>query len=138
MHSTTTTHRWVSTVQRDLQKEIHCFLEPSNTNSLPNQGESLLLRHVINTNFTQFFRRNTLARLEQIYLQSHFNLLREGALREDGLDLRHDGARDHAALGSDGMDLLVDARDDGEVLREVVGDETTDAAAAKFIHLRNV
>lgn len=93
---------------------------------------------MINTNFTQFLRRNTLARLKQIYLQSHFNLLRECALREDGLDLRHDGARDHAALGSDGVDLLVDARDDREVLREVVGDKTTDSAAAEFIHLRDV
>lgn len=93
---------------------------------------------MINTNFSQFFRRDALPWLEQIYLQSNFNLLRESALREDGLDLWHDCARDHAALWSDCVDLLMDARNDSEVLWKIVSDEAANAATAQFIHLRDV
>ena len=35
------------------------------------------------------------------------------------LYLRHHGGVDHATLGADGVHLLPDAADDGEVLREV-------------------
>lgn len=85
---------------------------------------------MINTNFTQFFRRDAFSRLKQIYLQSNFNLLRECALREHGLDLRHDSARDHTALGADCVNFLMNARNNSKVLREVISDEATDASTA--------
>lgn len=111
-----------------LSHEMHC-------NFLPNQREALLLRYMIDTDLAQLFRRNTLAWFEQIYLQTDFDLLGEGTLRENCLHLRHHGAGHHAALRSDGVHLLADARDDRKVLREVVRHEATDSATSQLVQL---
>ena len=69
------------------------------------------------------------------YLKSNLDLLGEGALREDGLDLGDDGAVDDAALRPDGVDLLPDPADDGEVLREVGGEDARDAVGVEVLDL---
>lgn len=61
------------------------------------------------------------------YLESHFDLLGEGAFREDGLHLRHHSGAQHAALGADVVGFLADAGDDGKVLGEVRGQDAGDA-----------
>lgn len=90
---------------------------------------------MIDTDLLQFLRCNALAWLEQIYLQAHFNLLGECALRKDRLHLRHNRAGHHAAFRSDGVDLLPDARHDRKVLRKIVRDETTDSTAQQIVRL---
>ena len=74
---------------------------------------------MIDSNLFKIIFGLSLSRPEHVYLEPDFDLLGEGALGEHGLDLRHHGAVDHAALGPDGVHLLPDATDDGEVLREV-------------------
>lgn len=93
---------------------------------------------MVDTDLAQLFRRNTLAGFEQIYLQTDFDLLGEGTLREDCLHLGNHGAGDHAALRSDGVHLLADSRDDRKVLREVVGDEATDSATSQLVQLGKI
>ena len=72
-------------------------------------------------------------RSEHVYLQPHFDLLGEGALREDGLDLRHHRRVDDPSLGSDGVHLLSDPRDDGEVLREVRRQDARDPVRVQVL-----
>ena len=74
-------------------------------------------------------------RSEHVYLETDFDLLGEGALGEHGLDLRHYGAVDHTALGPDGVHLLPDPGDDGEVLREVRGQDPCDAISVEILKL---
>lgn len=93
---------------------------------------------MVDADLAQLFRRDPLAWFEQIYLQTDFDLLGEGTLREDSLHLGHHGTGYHAALRSDGVHLLADARDDREVLREVVGDEAADAPTAQLVQLGEV
>lgn len=83
---------------------------------------------MIDADLFQLIRCNALAWLEQIYLKADFDLLGQRSLREDSLDLGHHGAGHHATLRSDCVDLLTDTRDDREVLRKVVGDETAYSA----------
>ena len=64
---------------------------------LPNEREPLFLGQVIDRDLFQHSGRNALPRPEHIYLESDLDLLGEGALREHGLNLGHDGAVDDAA-----------------------------------------
>lgn len=66
-----------------------------------------------------------------VYLESDFDLLGEGAFREDGLHLGNDRGADHAPFGTDGVHLLPDARDDGKVLGEIGGQDAGDAVGAE-------
>lgn len=93
---------------------------------------------MVDADLAQLLRGHALARFEQIYLQPDFDLLGEGALREDGLHLRHHRARYHATLRPDRVHLLADARDDRKVLREVVRDEAADAPTAKLVQLGKI
>ena len=65
-------------------------------------------------------------------LQSNFDVLGEGPLWEDGLDLGVHGGADTAPLRPDGVCLLTDARHDGKVRREV---RREDASHALLIQL---
>ena len=72
---------------------------------------------------------------EHVYLQPNFDLLGEGALREDSLDLGHHGRVDHTSLGPDGVHLLSDPRDYGEVLREVGRQDSGDSVCVQVFQL---
>ena len=74
-------------------------------------------------------------RSEHVYLQPNFDLLGEGALREDGLHLWHHCRVDHPSLGADGVHLLSDPRDDGEVLREVGRQDSGDPVGVQVLQL---
>lgn len=86
----------------------------------------------------QLVRCDTLAWLEQIYLKAHFDLLGKRSLRKDCLHLGHNGAGHHAALRSDGVHLLADARHNCKVLRKVVGDESANATTGEVIQLVDI
>lgn len=101
--------------------------------ALPNQREALLLGHVVHTYLAHFIGSNSLAWLKEIYLESHFNLLGEGALGEDRLHLWHDRARDHAPFRSDSVYLLANSRHHRKVLREIVGHEAADTSSAQVV-----
>lgn len=70
----------------------------------PNQTESFLLGDVIDANLFHG-SRVVFARLEEVYLEAHFDLLGEGTLREDSLHLRHHSRRHHPTLWSNSMYL---------------------------------
>ena len=74
-------------------------------------------------------------RSEHVYLEANFDLLGEGALREDGLHLRHHRGVDDAALGADGVHLLPDPGDDGKVLREVGRQDSRDPIGVQVLQL---
>lgn len=88
---------------------------------------------MVHTDLSQLLGSDPLAWLKEIYLKSNFDLLGEGALREHRLHLWHHRTGHHSTLRPDGMDLLADARYNGKVLREVVGDEPTDASSAQVV-----
>lgn len=102
---------------------------------LPNQRPSFLLRYMIDADFAQFFRRNPFARLKQIYLQAHFDLLGQGAFGEDGLDLGHHRAGHHATFRTDGVHFLTYPGHDREILRKVLGHYSGDPAWGHVFHL---
>ena len=114
---------------------VFLFLFVSLINQLPNETESLFLWNMIDSNLFKIIFGLSLSRPEHVYLEPDFDLLGEGALREYGLDLRHHGAVDHAALGPDGVNLLPDPGDDGEVLREVRGQDPCDAISVEILKL---
>ena len=107
----------------------------SNENPLPNETESLFLWDMIDSNLFEIIFGLSLPRPEHVYLEPNFDLLGEGALGEHGLDLRHHGAVDHAALGAYGVHLLPDPGDDSEVLREVCGQDPCDAIGVQILQL---
>ena len=111
------------------------FLFVSLINQLPNETESLFLWNMIDSNLFKIIFGLSLSRPEHVYLEPDFDLLGEGALGEHGLDLRHYGAVDHTALGPDGVHLLPDPGDDGEVLREVRGQDPCDAISVEILKL---
>ena len=78
---------------------------------------------------------NSLPWSEHVYLEANFDLLGEGALREDGLHLRHHRGVDDAALGADGVHLLPDPGDDGKVLREVGRQDSRDPVGVQVLQL---
>lgn len=102
---------------------------------LPDETESLFLRNMIDSNLFEIIFGLSLPRPEHVYLEPDFDLLGEGALGEHGLDLGHHGAVDHAALGADGVDLLPDPGDDGEILREVRGQDPRDPIGVQILKL---
>lgn len=104
---------------------------------LPNEREAFLFGDVIDGDLFEG-AGVALPRFEQIYLQADFDLLGEGALREDGLHLRHHARRHHATLGADGMHLLPYARHDREVLRELGGEDARDAVCVHVLQLRQI
>ena len=53
------------------------------------------------------------------HLETDFNVLRERAFGEHGLDLRNDSRRNHSAFVSDRAGLLSHASHDGKVMRKV-------------------
>jgi hypothetical protein len=61
------------------------------------------------------------------YLEANLDLLGEGSFGEDGLHLRDDGGAEDATLRSDVVALLTDAGHNGKVLREVRGEDASDA-----------
>lgn len=102
---------------------------------LPDQTETLFLGHVIDSDLFQQIGADSLPRSEHVYLQSNFDLLGERPLGEHGLDLGHHGGVHHPALRSDGVDLLSDPGDDGEVLREVRGQNSRDPVGVEILQL---
>lgn len=90
---------------------------------------------MIDSNLFEIIFGLSLPRPEHVYLEPDFDLLGEGALGEHGLDLGHHGAVDHAALGADGVDLLPDPGDDGEILREVRGQDPRDPIGVQILKL---
>ena len=52
--------------------------------------------------------------------------------------LRHNGAADHAALWSDVVKLLPNTGDDGKVLREVGGQDASDAVRVQVLQRSGV
>ena len=103
--------------------------------SLPDQTETLFLRYVIDSDLFQQVRADSLPRAEHVYLKSHFDLLGEGPLGEDSLDLGHHRGVDHASLWANGVHLLSDPGDDGEVLREVRGQYSRDPVGVEILQL---
>ena len=103
--------------------------------TLPDETETLFLRYVIDSDLFQQVGVNSLPWSEHVYLQANFDLLGERPLGEDGLDLGHHGGVDDATLGADGVNLLSDARDDGEVLREIRGEYPGDPAGVEILQL---
>ena len=113
---------------------------------LPNQRKSLLFWQVVDSDLFKQSRLNASPGSKHIYLQTNFNLLLKGALREYRLDLKqrfkittmkfvnscvqgtglgcdshlwNHSAVDGGSLWSYDMNFLTDTRDDGKVLREV-------------------
>ena len=113
-----------------MQLSIHQYL--------PDETESLFLRNMIDSNLFKIILGLSLPRPEHVYLESHFDLLGECALGEDSLHLRHHAGVDHAALRPDGVHFLPDPRDDGEVLREVRGQDPRDAVGVQILKLSHV
>ena len=72
---------------------------------------------------------------EHVYLESNFDFLCEGPLREDLLNLRHHSRVDNSSFGSDGVHLLADPGDDGEVLGEVRGQDPRDSPRVQILQL---
>ena len=102
---------------------------------LPDKTETLFLRYVIDSDLFQQVGVNSLPWSEHVYLKANFDLLSQRPLGEDGLDLGHHGAVDHAPFRPDGMNLLADARDDGEVLREVRRQNPRDPIRVQVLEL---
>ena len=71
-----------------------CHLHPQDLFS-PYQGEPLFLWQVVDGDLFQ--QRSPLRRPHHIYLESHLDLLGQGAVRENGLHLRNHCAVDHTA-----------------------------------------
>ena len=80
---------------------------------------------------------DTLPGSEHVYLEPNFDLLGERALGEHCLHLGHHRGVDHAPLRSNGVDLLSDPADDGEVLGEVSGEDPGDAVGVQILQLCN-
>ena len=102
---------------------------------LPDETETLFLRYVIDSDLFQQVGVNSLPWPEHVYLQAHFDLLGQRPLGEDGLDLGHHAGVDDAALRADGVNLLSDPGDDGEILREVRGEYPGDPAGVEILQL---
>ena len=83
--------------------------------------------------FKETVGQGSLPGSEHVYLEANFDLLGEGALREDSLDLGHHGRVDHTSLGPDGVHLLSDPRDYGEVLREVGRQDSGDPVGVQVL-----
>ena len=103
--------------------------------SLPDETETLFLRYVIDSDLFQEVGVNSLPWSEHVYLEANFDLLSKRPLGEDGLDLGHHGGVDDAALGADGVNLLSDPGDDGEILREVRGEDPGDPVGVEILQL---
>ena len=67
------------------------------------------------------------------HLKSDLDLLGESALWELRLHLGHDGGAEHAALATHVARLGPDPGHDGEVLREVRGDDPRDPALVELL-----
>ena len=102
---------------------------------LPDETETLFLRYVIDSDLFQQVGVNSLPWSEHVYLEANFDLLGERPLGEDGLDLGHHGGVDDATLGADGVNLLSDPGDDGEILREVRGEDPGDPVGVEILQL---
>ena len=102
---------------------------------LPDKTESFFLRYVIDSDLFQQVRADSLPRAEHVYLKSHFDLLGERPLGEDSLDLGHHRGVDHASLWANGVHLLSDPGDDGEVLREIRGEYPGDPVGVEILQL---
>ena len=101
--------------------------------SLPDETETLFLRYVIDSDLFQQTGVNSLPWPEHVYLQAHFDLLGQRSLGEDSLDLGHHGGVHHPALWSNGVNLLSDARDDGEILGEICGEDPGDPVGVEIL-----
>ena len=102
---------------------------------LPDETETLFLRYVIDSDLFQQVGVNSLPWSEHVYLKANFDLLSQRPLGEDCLDLGHHGGVDDAALGADGVNLLSDPGDDGEILREVRGEDPGDPVGVEILQL---
>ena len=83
--------------------------------------------------FKETVGQGSLPGSEHVYLEANFDLLGESSLREDRLYLRNNCRVDHASLGADGVYLLSDPRDDGEVLREVRRQDSRDPVRVQVL-----
>ena len=90
---------------------------------------------MIDSDLFQQTRVNSLPWAEHVYLQANFDLLGQRPLGEDGLDLGHHAGVDDAALRADGVNLLSDPGDDGEILGEVRGEYPGDPAGVEILQL---
>lgn len=90
---------------------------------------------MIDSDFSQFFKGHSLARLEQIYLQTNFDFLRESSFRENSLNLGHDRAGHHAAFWSDSVYLLPYPRHHCEILWEILSQYSSDTTQRNIFHL---
>ena len=102
---------------------------------LPDETETLFLRYVIDSDLFQQVGVNSLPWSEHVYLKANFDLLSQRPLGEDCLDLGHHGGVDDAALGADGVNLLSDPGDDGEILREVRSEDPGDPVGVEILQL---
>ena len=68
-----------------------------------------------------------------MYLEADFNLLGERAVGEDRLHLGNNCGADDAALLTDVRVLGAHARHDGEVVREVRGEDARDATLVQVL-----
>ena len=67
------------------------------------------------------------------HLQGQLHPLGDCVLREGGLHQGHQLARQRAALGADGVIVLVEPRHDDEVQGEVGGDDAADALLLQLL-----
>ena len=102
---------------------------------LPDETETLFLRYVIDSDLFQEVGVNSLPWSEHVYLQANFDLLGQRPLGEHGLDLGYHTGVDDAALRADGVNLLSDPGDDGEILGEVRGENPGDPAGVEILQL---
>ena len=85
--------------------------------------------------FENAISKGSFSRAEHVYLQPNFDFLGERPLREDGLNLRHNRGIHDSPLWPDGVHLLADPGDDGEVLREVGGQDPSDPVRVQVLQL---
>ena len=83
--------------------------------------------------FKETVGQGSLPGSEHVYLKANFDLLGESSLREDRLHLRNNRRVDDASLGADGVYLLSDPRDDGEVLWEVRCQDSRDPVRVQVL-----
>lgn len=102
---------------------------------LPDEGEPLLFGQVVDSDLFQQSILYASTRSKHVYLKSNFDLLGQGTLREDGLNLWHNSAVDHTAFGSNRMDFLPDPGHDSKVLREVSGQDPGDSVGVQILKL---
>jgi len=109
-----------------------CYLEQAESTVYMGNVHCICFLHIQDNVFYNEYKMKHKTDIST-HLKSDFDLLGESALWELCLHLRYNGGAEHAALAPHKARLGTDPRHDGEVLREVRGDDAGDASLVQLL-----